>query len=207
MPQVESVDSGFDLLDGSVSATQEKVSKSKYSRTKTQEVELEVAEVTLSPVSEIPSNTPVDHLNNLKTTEMPSSIPAPTVTDLVIREIRDNPVRAREFVSVLGTITMDWEAIGTNGSPINEVPVPPGKNPKDFIRSANGISHISGFKLSTIFGKEVAFISKDSPKWRVTVLGEYQVDSPIIQSGATAEATVKKFAEEKVKSKGYILGF
>lgn len=135
-------------------------------------------------------------------------IPTPhtptSVVNLLTLEIQQNPMKAKELFKALSMITVEWESIGTNGFPINEVPVPPGENPKDFVKSSARISHVSGYKLSTIFGKEVAYISKDSPKWRVTILGEYQTDSPIIQNGSIAESIVKKFAEEKLRSKGYI---
>lgn len=194
----------------------EKVTKLKTAKVRRTNQDEEIQDTSLTPVDEIPTEVvSTVHLNHESISSQPSlqELPArnivsfPSVTELITYEIKENPTRAKDLVKVLGMVTMDWEPVGSNGNPINEVPVPPGKNPKDFVRAANGIAHISGFRLSTIFGKEVAFIAKDSPKWRVTILGEYQVDSPIIQNGSTAEANVKKFAEEKLKSKGYIVGF
>lgn len=166
--------------------TSEKFSKTKNNSRKFSQ-DLTSADDILVPVQDIP--TP----------------PAPTsVVNLLTLEIQQNPLKAKELFKALSMITVEWESIGTNGFPINEVPVPPGENPKDFIKSSARISHVSGYRLSTIFGKEVAYISKDSPKWRVTILGEYQTDSPIIQNGSVAESVVKKFAEERLKAKGYI---
>jgi hypothetical protein len=194
----------------------DKVAKLKTTKVRRSNLGEELQEVSLTPVDEIPTEAvttvqlnhektaPTDSLEELPTRNIVSF---PSVTELVTYEIKENPIRAKELVRVLGMVTMDWESIGVNGNPINEVPVPPGENPKDFIRSATRVTHISGFRLSTIFGKEVAYISKDSPKWRVTILGEYQVDSPIIQNGSTAEVNVKKFAEERLRAKGYIVGF
>jgi hypothetical protein len=60
--------------------------------------------------------------------------------------------------------------------------------------------------MSTIFGDEVAFILKDTPKWKVKIEGEYQVDAPFVQHGQKAEGNTKKFAEDKLRELGYVIG-
>lgn len=132
--------------------------------------------------------------------------PSTYVLDTMMQELRQSPGRAIDFVHFLGKITRGWEPIGSNGNPINEVPVPPGKNPRDFVRAATSTVHVSGFRLATIFGTEVASIIKDSPKWRVTILGEYQIDTPFVQHSSRAEQNAKEFAENKLRDLGYIIG-
>lgn len=135
-----------------------------------------------------------------------STIGYPTLVEGLIKELTKAPSQAVELVQFLGRITKGWEPIGSNGNPINEVPVPPGKNPRDFVRAATSTVHISGFRLTTIFGDEIATIMKDSPKWRVTVLGEYQIDTPFVQHSQRAEVNAKEFAESKLRDRGFIIG-
>lgn len=136
----------------------------------------------------------------------PSVVTTSSHVDALIQEFTTSPSKAVDFIRALGKITKGWEAIGSNGNPVNEVPVPPGKNPRDFVRSASSIVHISGFRLSTIFGEEIALITKDSPKWRVVIQGEYQVDTPFVEHSQKAESNVKNFAESKLRERGFIIG-
>lgn len=168
-------------------------------------------EITLEPVPSLHS------VESIPTTALESSPPVTVVSsrdldpstyviDSLVQELTQSPNRAVQLVQALGKITRGWEALGSNGNPINEVPVPPGKNPKDFVKAASTPVHISGFRLTTIFGDEVANIIKDSPKWRVTILGEYQIDTPFVQHSAKAEFNAKQFAEGKLRERGYIIG-
>lgn len=121
-------------------------------------------------------------------------------------ELIDNPKLAWELVQSLRKITKPWEIMGKDGGSVNEMPVPPGKSAKEYLKETVQHGWISGYRLTTIFGEEVATIVKDSPKWKVTVLGEYQVDAPFIQHGQKGEASVKAFAEEKITKLGYVIG-
>jgi hypothetical protein len=152
------------------------------------------------PTTRLEENSPVVVLgtSNLQ--------PSAQVLDTLIQELTQNPNRAVQLIQLLGRITRSWEPVGTNGNPINEVPVPPGKNPKDFVKAATSTVHISGFRLTTIFGDEVATIIKDSPKWRITIQGEYQIDTPFVQHSQRAEMNAKQFAESKLKERGFIIG-
>jgi hypothetical protein len=131
----------------------------------------------------------------------------PSIITQLVEELRTQPSQALSLIQVLGKITKPWEPIGTDGNPVNEVPVPPGQSPKEFVKVATSTTHISGFRLTTIFGDEVAQIIKGSPKWRVIVAGEYQIDTPFVHHGQRAEGDVKSFAEGKLRERGYIIGF
>lgn len=165
-------------------------------------------EVVLEPVPnpiQQPEAIPTVSLESSPVVVLGTSSPT-SVIESMVQELRQSPGKAIEFVHFLGKITRGWEPIGSNGNPINEVPVPPGKNPRDFVRAATSTVHISGFRLATIFGTEVASIIKDSPKWRVTILGEYQIDTPFVQHSSRAEQNAKEFAENKLRDLGYIIG-
>lgn len=159
-------------------------------------------QITLEPVADLEGSC----TEPIQTIE-PLSLVQGSVAESLTQDLIQNPSRAIQLVKTLSKITRDWEPIGSNGAPINETPVPPGKNPKDFIKTTSSSPvHISGFRLTTIFGDEVAMITKDSPKWRVTILGEYQVDTPFVQHSTRAEFNAKQFAENKLREKGYIIG-
>lgn len=123
----------------------------------------------------------------------------------LIAELSQDPESALRLVQTLGKITKPWEIIGLAGSGLNEVPVPPGKSAKEFQKSMESSAHISGYRLETIFGEEIALIVKDSPKWKITILGEYQVDAPFISHVGKAESAAKTFAEDKLLKRGYII--
>jgi hypothetical protein len=169
-------------------------------------------EVTLEPMTDVLHSVEVKPTVALESNPPPVVLaatdldPSTYVVDTLIQELTQSPTRAVQLIQFLGKITRGWEAIGSNGNPINEVPVPPGKNPRDFVKAATSTVHVSGFRLTTIFGDEVATIIKDSPKWRITIQGEYQVDTPFVQHSQRAEANAKQFAEGKLREKGYIIG-
>ncbi len=123
----------------------------------------------------------------------------------LIEELSQHPERAIDLVRSLSCITKPWEPIGMASSKINEVPVPPGESPKKFIKGQESGPYVSGYRLVTIFGDEVASILKDTPKWKIVVLGEYQVDAPFVQHGQKAEANAKAFVEEKLKLRGFVI--
>jgi len=125
---------------------------------------------------------------------------------LLIEQLKVKPEGAVELVHTLSTITKPWEAIGNNGNIVNEVPVPQGQSATQFIKQASTAPYISGYRMNTIFGDEVASITKDTPKWRVKIEGENQVDAPFVQHGQKAEANAKKFAEDKLRERGFIIG-
>jgi hypothetical protein len=182
--------------DSTVTPTKTSKVKRNYQYTDT------APEITLEPV----------HLDPEPESTRVSVTPAVTVTtgishvDALLHEFTTVPAKAIDFIKALGKITKGWEPIGSNGNPVNEIPVPPGKNPRDFVRTASSIVHISGFRLTTIFGEEVALITKDSPKWRVVIQGEYQVDTPFVEHSQKAEVNVKNFAETKLRERGFIIG-
>ncbi len=170
-------------------------------------------EITLEPVGDILHSVDVTPTTALESSPPTVVIarteidPSTYVLDTFLQELKQSPNRAVELIRVLGMITRDWEPLGSNGNPINEVPVPPGKNPRDFVKTTTSSAvHISGFRLTTIFGDEVATIFKDSPKWRVTIGGEYQIDTPFVQHSQKAEFNAKQFAENKLREKGFIIG-
>lgn len=143
--------------------------------------------------------------------EEPKKVEVPkkqvSVVESLVAELKQNPEGAVDLVKVLYKITKPWEAIGPDGSlaSVNEVPVPPGKSAQAFQKlNYNGPS-IGAFKLTTIFGDEVALIVKDSPKWKITIEGEPQVDGPFVEHGQKAEAKVKAFVEERLTLRGFII--
>jgi hypothetical protein len=123
----------------------------------------------------------------------------------LIDELTSHPELAVGLVHTLSKITKPWEALGGNGNPLNAMPVPPGESSKAFRRKTMG-GYISGYRLTTIFGNEVATIAKDTPKWRITIEGNHQVDSPFVEHAQKAEEKAKTFAESKLKELGYIIG-
>lgn len=136
------------------------------------------------------------------------SVESEVGSDLIeklIQEMIQQPQLALKFVQSLGKITKPWETLSRDGTSINEVPVPQGKPAKEFLKEAQSAAYVSGYRLSTIFGDEIAMITKDSPKWRVTILGEYQVEAPFMTHPQKGETSVKQFVEEKVKQLGYII--
>lgn len=189
-----------------VSATKEKTTKVKRSRSSEEEMVLEPVSDLLQSEEKTPTVALESSTQGMVTLSKDDLEPSTYLIDSLVQEIVQSPARAAQLIKVLGKITKEWEPIGTNGNPINEVPVPPGRNPKDFVRAATATVHISGYRLTTIFGKEVALVMKDSPKWRVTIEGEYQVDTPFIQHGSKAEFNAKEFAENKLRERGYIIG-
>lgn len=137
---------------------------------------------------------------NLMTEKEPKS-----VLVSLIEELATHPERAVDLVRSLGCITKPWEPIGMASSKINEMPVPPGEPPKKFIKGQEAGPYISGYRLITIFGDEVASILKDTPKWKIVIQGEYQVDAPFVQHSQKAEANAKAFVEEKLKLRGFVI--
>lgn len=125
-----------------------------------------------------------------------------------IAELTQKPELAVELIQTLSNITKPWEAIGSNGAAegSNEVPVPPGKSAKAFQKQNVSGPYISGYKLTTIFGDDVALIVKDTPKWRITILGETQIDGPFVEHGKKAEQNAKDFVEERLRLRGYVIG-
>lgn len=133
-----------------------------------------------------------------------SEVPVELIEQL-IQEMTQRPALALKFIQSLGKITKPWETLSRDGTSINEVPVPQGKPAKEFLKETQNAGYVSGYRLSTIFGDEVAIITKDSPKWRVTILGDYQVEAPFMTHPQKGEASVKQFVEEKVRKLGYII--
>jgi hypothetical protein len=127
-----------------------------------------------------------------------------TLLESLIEETKKRPDQALMLVKALGKITKGWESVGSDGTPVNEMPVPQGKSAKDFQKSVQG-HFVSGYKLETIFGEEVALITKDSPKWKVVIMGQHQVDSPFLYHAKDGEQIVKSFAKEKLEKLGFIL--
>lgn len=125
-----------------------------------------------------------------------------------ITELAQHPERAVNLVQVLSKITKPWEAIGMDGAAAgpNEVPVPPGKSAQAYQRQNVAGPNISAFRLTTIFGDDVALIVKDSPKWRITIEGEPQIDGPFVEHGQKAEIKAKTFVEERLRLRGFIIG-
>lgn len=128
-----------------------------------------------------------------------------SVLESLINDLSESPELAVNLVERLGKITKPWEPIGSSNSKLNEIPVPPGESPKSFIKKQDLGPFISGYKLVTIFGDEIASIIKDTPKWKIVILGEYQVDAPFVQHGQKAETNAKTFAEEKLREKGFVI--
>jgi len=146
------------------------------------------------------------NMSDVETQEGEGEVETALVEEL-IKELVTKPAMAIEFVQTLGKITKPWEALGGDGKPVNEIPVPPGTSPRDFVKTAtSGGAYISGYRLVTIFGDEVAVILKDTPKWKIMIEGEYQIDAPFVQHGQKAENNAKEFAEEKLKERGYTIG-
>lgn len=129
------------------------------------------------------------------------------IQSLVV-ELKEHPERAVAFIQVLSKITKPWESIGPDGATasVNEVTVPQGTSAQAYQKQSWGGPNISAFKLTTIFGDDVALIIKDSPKWRITIEGVPQIDGPFVQHGQKAEQTVKQFVEERLAQRGYIIG-
>jgi len=129
----------------------------------------------------------------------------PALVDALIEELVGNPKLAVKLVRTLSMITKPWEPIGNDGNPVNEVAVPEGVNAREFIRR-NSATYIRGYRLITIFGNEVATITKSTPKWKIVIEGANQVDSPFVEHGRKAEGNAKAFAEEKLRERGYVIG-
>lgn len=131
-----------------------------------------------------------------------------SLVEQFIAELVEHPERAVSLIQVISKITKPWEAIGMDGAATgsNEVPVPPGKSAQAFQRQNVAGPNISAFRLTTIFGDDVALIVKDSPKWRITIEGEPQIDGPFVEHGQKAEVKAKTFVEERLALRGYIIG-
>ena len=145
-------------------------------------------------------------MSEIKMPEKESAEAGKTVVDLFIKEMKENPKSALKFIKTLSLITRPWEAIGTQTNLVNEITVPQGMSAKDFIKSSQTGPFVSGYKLVTIFGDEVAVISKDTPKWKILILGEMQPDAPFVDHSKLAEGKAKKFVEDKLTQKGFIIG-
>lgn len=129
------------------------------------------------------------------------------VAETLVAELKSSPNLAINLVHTLSQITKPWEPIGSDGKIVNEIAVPPGQSPKDFKKQTTmQASYISGYKMSTIFGDEVAVILKDTPKWKIMIEGDYQSDAPFVEHSQKAEASAKSFAEAKLVERGYIIG-
>lgn len=128
-----------------------------------------------------------------------------SIIEQLVSELTKHPESAVGLIKVLSKITKPWEVIGLNGQQLNEIPVPQGVTVQDFKKQATG-PHISGYRLTTIFGDEVAVIIKDHPKWKVTIEGQNQSDSPFVSHSKKAEEGIKEFVETRLRDKGYILG-
>jgi len=127
------------------------------------------------------------------------------LVDELIKELEGDPKSAVKFVQAISMITKPWEPLGNNGEPVNEVPVPAGVNPREF-RSTATAAYISGYRMTTIFGNQVAELTKGTPKWRVTINGVPQTEAPFVKHSKTAEEAAKKFAEQKLRELGYVIG-
>lgn len=147
----------------------------------------------------------VDFTKSEDSMEVSGEKELPSMVTELITELVSKPHLAVELVQCLKRITKPWEILGNNGHSINEVPVPPGKSAKEFLKSTQTSAYVSGYRLSTIFGDEVAMIVKDNPKWRITILGEYQVEAPFVSHAQHGEANSKKFVEDKLVEMGYII--
>lgn len=138
--------------------------------------------------------------------EVPEVQEKESILEQVIYELKTNPSLSVKLVSVLSKITNPWETIGLSGQHVNELAVPQGVSVEDFKKKLNSNPHVSGYRLTTIFGREIAIIVKDHPKYKVTIEGETQADAPFVTHSKKAEDSVKEFAEKRLKEKGYILG-
>lgn len=126
----------------------------------------------------------------------------------LIAELKSSPNTAVEFVKALSKITKPWEPIGYGSTPTNTMNVPDGVSAKQFAQETITSSiNISGYRLSTIFGKEVAIIQKATPRWKISIEGAYQSDAPFVSHAQKAESQAKQFVEERLKELGYIVGY
>lgn len=127
------------------------------------------------------------------------------LTKELMAELVGNPDLAVEFVRTISKITKPWEAIGNNGTIVNEAPTSRGEAKSEFFGRVSGV-YVSGYRLQTIFGDEVATIIRDTPKWKIVIDGKGQVDAPFIEHGQKAESIAKEFTERKLRELGYVIG-
>jgi hypothetical protein len=92
----------------------------------------------------------------------------------LIEELNGNPEGALELADTLARIAGPWEEI-------------PG-----------------GFQIKNMAGQEIAHITKNFPKWRVVINGEYAKEAPFIMH-ANHTLTGKNFVEEELRKLGYIV--
>jgi hypothetical protein len=129
-----------------------------------------------------------------------------SVVSKLLKELEEEPESGLKLVHLLGRITKPWEELGNTLSQVNEIPVPPNMSAKEYLKGAGAQPYTSGWKLTTIFGREVAVIVKDTPKYRILIEGQVVSNVPFIQHAQKVETIVKQFVEEKVRERGYIIG-
>lgn len=123
----------------------------------------------------------------------------------LVNEIKTDPAGALALVKALQKVCKPWESLTSASNELSEMTVPAGQSAKDFMKNASK-GFVSGYRINTIFGEEVALVTKDHPRWKVLIEGQNQSDSPIIGNSKTSEATVRAFVEEKLVERGYIVG-
>ncbi len=147
----------------------------------------------------------IEQVEVVEKTEMPTTGMLAELT----KEIIENPAGSLKLIQALRKITKPWEMLGnTSGlGNVNEVSVPPNVSAKEFVNAQKQQGpFVSGYRLQTIFGEDVALIIKDTPKYKIFIEGELMIDAPFVQHGQKAEQNAKEFAEKKAEERGYVIG-
>lgn len=104
-----------------------------------------------------------------------------TLSNLV-RELREDPEKAKEFFNTLRQTVGPWESVGSANAAV-----------------------VSGFTRTTIFGESVAVITVGHPKWSISVEGETPKGITPVFHRSTSEVEAKEIVDNLLKEKGYIV--